>query len=203
MMDTSKGFVGRSPPSNDADPGLMARMAAGDVGALDLLIDRHWTAVADFAVRSTGDADEAEDLAQEAFMALWAGRGGWTADTRPKALLLRMVRNRIINEDRSRHVRRRSETRIRRIETARRPPDPAQTFEGQELERAFREAMESMSPRRREVFEMARFQGLSYAEIADILGTSPQTVANQMSAALQILRETLKPFDSDRTHTAS
>jgi len=203
MTDTTTGFLGLSLPRGDADRDLMARLAAGDADALDLLIARHWTAVAGFAVRSTGDADEAEDLAQEAFMALWAGRKGWAADSHPKALLVRMIRNRMINENRSRQVRRRSETKIRRIETARRPPDPAQSFEGRELERAFREALDSLSPRRREVFELARFQGLSYAEIADVLGTSAQTVANQMSAALQALREALNTFDSDRTHTAS
>jgi RNA polymerase sigma-70 factor (ECF subfamily) len=62
------------------------------------------------------------------------------------------------------------------------------------LEDAFREALGALPPRKREVFTLARFQGLSYAEIAGVLGTSPQTVANQMSAALQQLRVALRSF---------
>jgi RNA polymerase sigma-70 factor, ECF subfamily len=204
MTDQTTAFGGRQPQhrSDDPDRELMARLAAGDVDALDLLIARHWDGVAGFAARSTGDADEADDLAQEAFMALWVGRRGWTADTRPLSLLLRVVRNRIINEGRSRDVRRRSESKIRHIESARRGPDPSQSLEGREVERAFRQALDALSPRRREVFELARFQGLSYAEIAEVLGTSTQTVANQMSAALSELRSALQPFRNERTETA-
>lgn len=202
-METTARFAGPSPPPGDSDDQLMARLAGGDVDALDLLLSRYWAVVADFAVRVTGDLDEAEDLAQEAFMALWAGRRGWSGDTRPRALLLRMVRNRSMNENRSREVRRRAEPRVRRIETARRPPDPAQLFDGRELERAFREAFENLSPRRREVFELARFHGLSYEEIAEVMGTSPQTVANQMSAALRALRAALAPSEPGRDASVS
>ena len=49
-------------------------------------------------------------------------------------------------------------------------------------------AIAALSDRRREVFILSRFHGLSHGEIAETLQTSPQTVANQVSSALAELR---------------
>ncbi|MGW8268801.1 MAG: sigma factor-like helix-turn-helix DNA-binding protein, partial [Longimicrobiales bacterium] len=50
---------------------------------------------------------------------------------------------------------------------------------------------------RREVFRLARSEGLSYREITEVMGVSPQTVANQMSRALTELHEALDPVIRD------
>ena len=47
----------------------------------------------------------------------------------------------------------------------------------------------------REVFELNRFEGLKYAEIAERLQISVKTVENQVSKALKILREKLAGYD--------
>lgn len=180
----------------------MDRLAFGDSEALDEIIRRHWDVVLDYAVRTINSADFAEDLAQEAFIALWEGRKQWERGSRPRPLLLRIIRNRSLNESRRKAVRTRLEEKVRSIETARRTPNPLQELETKELESAFRKAFEALSPRKREVFELARFQGLAYAEIAEVLGTSPQTVANQMSAALQQLRQELRSFDLEHTDSS-
>ncbi len=169
----------------------MQRLVIGDVDSLDSLISRHWAVVVDYAARMIRCEDQAEDLAQEAFVALWEGRREWTEGTRPRPLLLRMVRNRALNECRWREVRDRFEGRVRSIELGRRPPDPFEELKAKEVEDRFRQALAALSPRKREVFTMSRFQGLSYAEIAQVLGTSSQTVANQMSAALRELRQAI------------
>ena len=178
-----------------ADEDLMDRLATDDIDALDELIHRHWGAVVDFAARTVGCGDSAEDLAQEAFIALWEGRREWAGESRARPLLLRMVRNRSLNEGRRQAVRGRLEAKVRNIETARRAPNPLEELKAKELESAFRQALDALSPRKREIFTLARFQGLSYAEIAEVLGISSQTVANQMSAVLQDLREALRLFD--------
>lgn len=182
------GTTSSRSPSNAA---LMARLADGDVDALDAIMDRNWEAVLDYAVRTMDCGDSAQDLAQQAFIDLWEGREGWGPGSLPRPILLRMVRNRSLNERRARKVRERFAPRVRRMETARRTANPAQEMAAREVEDAFREALASLSPRRREVFTLARFQGLSYAEIGEVLGSSPRTVANQMSAALKELRRVL------------
>jgi RNA polymerase sigma factor (sigma-70 family) len=73
-----------------------------------------------------------------------------------------------------------------------------------ELAERISAALASLPARRREVIELARFQGLSYREIADVMGISPQTVANQMTQAMHQLRELLgdrlyEPGESTRS----
>ena len=86
---------------------------------------------------------------------------------------------------------------------------PDRTLELSELERAAAAAVASLPERRGEVFRLAREQALSYAEIADVMGLSVQTVANHMSLALSDLRAALRPHldaegradDSERGRT--
>jgi RNA polymerase sigma-70 factor (ECF subfamily) len=64
----------------------------------------------------------------------------------------------------------------------------------QELEAALRAAVLTLPPRCREIFELSRFQTLSYAQIAEVLDISVKTVEAQMGRALRILRERLAPW---------
>ena len=68
---------------------------------------------------------------------------------------------------------------------------PLQTLEEKELRAGLEAALRLLPERRKEVFMLARFQRLTYDEIAALMGISPQTVANQMSAALADLRRHL------------
>jgi RNA polymerase sigma-70 factor, ECF subfamily len=66
--------------------------------------------------------------------------------------------------------------------------------EENELLRYFERAVSHLPPRRQEIFVLARAHGLSHQEIAEVMKISPQTVANQMSAALADLRQALGPL---------
>ena len=68
---------------------------------------------------------------------------------------------------------------------------PLSPAEAAQLQRAASEAVSGLPPKRQEVFRLAREEGLTYAEIAAVMGVSPQTVANQMSLALADLRKAL------------
>jgi RNA polymerase sigma-70 factor, ECF subfamily len=204
MSDRTGAFSPSRPSAaqSTSDETLMRRLAQGEVAALDELLDRHWEPVLDFAVRTVRCGDSAQDLAQQAFIDLWEGRGSWDPGSHPRPLLLRMVRNRALNEERRYKVRDRAADQVRRLETARRSAGPAQDLAAREVETAFKDALDSLPPRRREVFTLSRFQGLSYAEIGEVLGTSPQTVANQMSAALKTLRRALTDVHTPQSDVA-
>jgi len=60
-----------------------------------------------------------------------------------------------------------------------------------DLRAALERAIATLPPRRREVFLLRVVHDLSYKEIAGVMGTSAQTVANQLSSALRELRTTL------------
>lgn len=63
-----------------------------------------------------------------------------------------------------------------------------------ELETRLRQALEKLSSDVREVFEMNRFNGLTYREIATRLELSPKTIEARMSKALKTLRHELKDY---------
>src|SRR5207249_10676580 len=73
------------------------------------------------------------------------------------------------------------------------PATPADELEAADLQEAFEAALDRLPARRREVYRLVRFEGLHYWEAAEVLGLSPQTTANHLTAALQDLRRALAP----------
>ena len=67
-------------------------------------------------------------------------------------------------------------------------------MDAMELEERIMIVIEGLPQKCKEVFEMSRFDGLKYNEIADKLGISVKTVENQMSKALKVLREKLADY---------
>jgi RNA polymerase sigma-70 factor (ECF subfamily) len=63
-----------------------------------------------------------------------------------------------------------------------------------ELEKQIEEAISSLPPQCQTVFRLSRFEGLTYAEIAQQLNISVKTIENHMGKALKIMREKLKDY---------
>ena len=174
------------------DAELLARLRAGDEGAHDTLF-RTWYArlvrMADGIVRDQGVAEE---LAQDVMLELWRRREQLTLDGSPQAYLFRATRNRALNHVRNQQVRRRAEPLV--AQELEREPEPPAPLEAQELDAAVQRAMDELTPRCREVFELSRVHGLRYAEIAETLDVSVKAVEAQMTRALRTLRSRLAPW---------
>lgn len=177
-------------PSDDE---LMLELRRGQAAALDELMRRYWPPLLTFSAGLLDSRDEAEDVAQQAFLQLWGRRKTWRAGGSVKAYLFKVARNLSLNAQRRTHTRERLSPQVRPQDSGS-PPTPVQDLAALELGEAVRQALASMPPRRREVFELVRFSGLSYRDVADMLAISDQTVANQMSAALAHLRTALSAF---------
>jgi len=174
------------------DSVLMERMAAGDAAALDELLNCYWSQLVRYAGSVTGSWDTAQDVTQEAFVRLWERRESWDRSGSVQALLYRIVRNLALDLKKSAE---REESRVLAVaETTPAVPTPLEVTATVEFEEAFREALGHLSPRRREVYELVRLEGLSYAEVGEILGISTQTVANHLTAAVSFLRDRLSTF---------
>jgi RNA polymerase sigma-70 factor (family 1) len=184
----------RAPKEKElGDDELTASLAAGRVAALDEMLRRYWPRIVRFATHIAGCPDVAEDIAQQAFVQLWEWRARLTLGASASAFLHRVARNLALNEVRNRAARERQVRAIRSADDALvSPPDEVLEIRG--VEHAIDRAIAALPPRQREVFVMARYEGLTHQEIAKILGTSPQTVANQMTSALVRLRDALRPL---------
>jgi RNA polymerase sigma-19 factor, ECF subfamily len=178
-------------PVELADEALMERIRVGDASALDALLKRYWDVVVAYARQILGDPAAAADTAQQTFIKLWQRREQWTPTGSVAAYVFRITRNAALNERRARRVRVVSSENPRTSATVATPWTPLQTLEEKELRAGLEAALRLLPERRKEVFMLARFQRLTYEEIAALMGISPQTVANQMSAALADLRRYL------------
>jgi RNA polymerase sigma-70 factor, ECF subfamily len=168
----------------------LERLGADDSDALEELLDRYWFAVVAYLGRLSGSDDVAQDLAQEVFCRLWDRRGTWRAEGSVRGLIFRLAHNLAISDHRRRQARDRAVLAMHGLRSSdSAEPDGA---EREDLRTALERAIGALPKRRREVFLLRCVHELSYREIAEAMGTSTQTVANQLSHALAALRRSLR-----------
>ena len=179
-------------PVDEADRAALARIADGDLDALEELYDRYKTMAYSIAYRITNDATLAEDVVQDAFLGAWRnaaryleGRGS------VKTWLLSIVHHRAIDAIR----RRRPTTQLPEREDV---PPPALTLPDVWAEvsagldaDAVRGALAVLSDVQREAIELAYFGGLTQQEIADRTGTPLGTIKSRMRLGLLAMRRSL------------
>lgn len=182
------------PPAPELEE-LARRMRDGDRSAFDVFLNRAWVPLVGYLTPILGTADDAKDVAQEAFIRVWEQRAGLRPAASVRAYVYQIARNLAINELKSRELHRTLNMR----RTAERPSAHtlARELETAELRAVVERAIASLPERRREAFVLAHLQNLPHREVAEIMGISPQTVANQISAALSDLRESLRPHLAD------
>lgn len=173
------------------DAALVQRLRADDSDALRALMGSHWEPLVGFAHRILAGAGDPEDMVQTAFVRLWTRRRELSETGSLKSLLYTIVRNACLDE--LRKDRRREKAR-KGADPQRPPRTPYEDVQGAELQRLAAAAVSRLPERRREVFRLAREEGLSYVEIAEVMGLSTQTVANHMSLAMADLRTALRPY---------
>lgn len=142
-----------------------------------------------FAMKYIGDLDESKNVVHEAFIAVWQKFETLPQDTNFKSYLYTAVRNRSLNylRDRKQHVTLEG-VQEGGIEGGDRD------MEVKELEREIELAINTLPEKCRMVFEMSRFEGLKYTEIAVKMNISVKTVEAQMSKALSVMKKQLANF---------
>ena len=155
-----------------------------DEGSFEQLFRQYFEPLMGFSMKMLGDEDDAREVVQGVFIRLWERRRELDLDTSLKSYLFTSVHNRSLNHLRDR--KKFSEGEMPEMATQ---WDVGEQIESMELEERIREVIATLPEKCREVFEMNRFQGLKYEEIAGRLGISVKTVENQMSKALRILRK--------------
>ena len=176
----------------ESDRALIGRLIDGDERAFDEIF-RAWYAplvrAADAMLRERAIA---EDVVQEVLLELWRRRERLDPDGSAQAYLFQSMRNRALNHLRHLQVRRRTALHLA-VDEARDATAPSRLV-AQEIDLALRDALDGLTPRCREVFELSRVHGLKYSEIANHLGVSVKAVEAQMGKALRALRERLAPW---------
>lgn len=187
-----------SESDNDADSVLAQAAAAGSDKAFAILVGRHKTALFQLLRRHTGNADEAYEALQEAFIAAWRALDRYDK-RRPFSIWLRTI---ALNKARDRNRRRLVRRVILGVSSLDSPealgtPDPASNVERDALahEQAARlDAEISRLPSHlKEPLLLVAFDGASHAEAAEILGVSPKTIEMRLYRARKLLAARLDP----------
>jgi RNA polymerase sigma-70 factor (ECF subfamily) len=149
----------------------------------------YFPALMAFSRKILGSEDDAREVVQQVFINLWERRHEIDLSTSLKSYLFTAVNNRSLNV-----IRDRKKFSPEEVPEGAEAWDVSAELESLELEERIRGAIAALPERCRVIFELNRFEGLSYSEIANELDISIKTVENQMSKALKILREQLSKY---------
>lgn len=170
------------------DGELIARALAGSQRAWLGLVRRHETRVYNLAYRMTGNRQDALDLMQEAFLAVYRNLPNYRGEGVFAAWLLRIVVNRAVDFLRRRHgnpLHRAAELDESLVSAEAHPHGAEQDSQRALLLRL----LGRLSPSQRLVVELKFFQHLSFPEIARQLGIPENTAKTRLYSALQGLRQ--------------
>lgn len=178
--------------SSDLPEHCVARIRAGDEVAFEALYRAMHAPLHGFATRYLGDGARAEELVQELFLELWIARASWTVLGSIRAYLFTAARHRALNVRRRDAVER--DWSADEAHDAVRSLHPTPVRADTEMERAelverLDRALEGLPERCALVMRLRWREGMSYAEIAGIMGISTKGVENQLGRGLRALRE--------------
>ncbi len=167
---------------------LIKELTEGNNKAFRKLFDYYRNDLYKFSLSMVCSKDYAEEIVQDVFMKVWIKRESLNPEMSFKSYLFTITRNKNIK-----FLKKAANDRKLREEIFYKKQKFANSIDiyvrESELEFLKQEALDKLSPRRREIFEMARNENKSYEEIAAELGISISTVRNQMSKSLEILRD--------------
>lgn len=181
----------------DPDAELVARWRAGDASAFEKLVHRHERRVFSLVFRMLGSREEAEDVAQEAFLALHRHGHRFRGEARFSTFVYRVAANAALNRRRTLGRRRaREEALVRRQDAGDdlpvAPRDPEDAASGGEVQVRVQAALQELPPDLRMAIVLYDIEGQSYADIAHALRIPEGTVKSRIHRARTALRDRLR-----------
>jgi RNA polymerase sigma-70 factor (ECF subfamily) len=181
-----------APPESDPDALVlwMSRIAAGDTAAFEALFHAFYDRLCAYAETYVRSPQAAEEIVDDVFLALWAGRERLQVGRAVASYLYVAVRNRALNQIRRRRM---EQQYVERTELEGRALAGTQRNEVEDAVRSSElfahaeRAIEALPERIRETYLLYYQHGLSYAEIAQVMSVSVRTVENQLARAVKRL----------------
>lgn len=177
----------------DTDIDFKQAIQQGNMVVFEQMFRNYYERLCNYANTILNDMDEAEEIVQSTFLGLWEKRLNVEIHTAIKPYLYQAVHNRCLNY--LEHLKVRQAHRQYYEQNTDVATDSVSHLTiARELEKEIEEAISSLPPQCQTVFRLSRFEGLTYAEIAQQLNISVKTIENHMGKALKILRERLKDY---------
>jgi RNA polymerase sigma-70 factor, ECF subfamily len=189
----------------DPDVRLMLEVRDGSAAAFEELVLRYQARLVRVLEHLVGNRDQADDLAQEVFLRVYRSRKHYVAGAK-FATWLFTIANNVANNARRNRSRRREVTLAPRDSgpMGARPLDrmiqassgqmPARQLDTAEMCEIVELALESLNERQRLAVLLNKFEGMSYADIAQTMELTPQAIKSLLSRARENLRDILEPY---------
>jgi len=155
-----------------------------DKREIDQLFRLYYRPLCLYAARYLRDAHAVEDIVQGAFVTCWEKTQSGKRPEAPKSYLYRIVHNRCIDT-----LRRSGQAAVINLERLQEDVPDEETVDRSFIWARLWTAIDRLPKRRREILLLNKRDGLSYAEIAQKMGISENTVHNHLTKALHTLRD--------------
>jgi RNA polymerase sigma-70 factor, ECF subfamily len=192
-----------NPGSAIVDPTVLKtwiqRAQKGDMGSYQNIYDSFARKVLNFAYRMVHSLEEAEDVTQETFVAVYQKIGTLQDSDRFEAWLFRIARNFIYQRYRKRapaavSIDAPNEDGRLMTELVDGRKNPDEEYQTQELEGVITDVIADLPEKYREVFVLSALQHLSYQQIAHIVGRSIPSVKTDIHRARLEVRDSVKKY---------
>jgi len=186
-------MIGGMGPSDDE---LVEAFQAGDLSAFDDLVRRWDRKIQGAIYRIMGSEEEARDLCQETFLKAYRALRAFKGEARFSSWLYQIALN--VCRDRMRRKRGRTLVSLDELDDAGNAPpldqgpSALELVEKNDLARAVAGAVAALPDDQREVIVLKEYQGLTFLEIAEVLGLPTSTVKTRLYRGLVQLRERLE-----------
>lgn len=167
---------------------LLLRLVDGDEEAFCELYAAYKNRLIYFAMRFLKSRECAEDVFQDTFATIWQGRKFLNPDASFSSYLYTIVRNRVLNQLRDLQNQENLKSQIL-FQAVDYTDNTNNQILADDLNNLLGCAMQQLTKRQREIFQMSREKQMSHREIADVLGISVNTVQEHISVSLRILRQ--------------
>ena len=174
-----------------SDQELMRIVQAGDFSPASEIYDRYSSRIYNFAYRFLKNSEAAEDATQEVFVKMLKHANQFHGDAKLSTWLFSITANWC------RDYLRKSDNKAKDSDdvlvTLPAPSEfsPDRTLEQRENQQRIQKALTALTPEQREAILLSRYQGLSYAEIAQISGCSEGAVKTRVFRAMETLKKAL------------
>lgn len=174
---------------NLPDKEIIRALGNGNSNAFQQVFNDCYESLCQYAFTILKDMDEAEDMVQSTFIKIWENRENLDIKYTLKAYLFKAVYHKCINQLEHRAIKLKYQDHGVRVHSSQ--VQHPEVFPN-ELEDNIKKAIGKLPPQCRIIFMMSRYDELRYSEIAQKLNISVNTIENQISKALKILRSELK-----------
>lgn len=180
--------------TSDSDWQLLSRTAEGEEDAFRQLVERHQDRLVGLCQRLLGDREEALDAAQEVFLKTYGKAGSLQPKGELFTWMYRVATNHCLNRIRRRKLAQFLSltpdpgAEAASLEPVDNAPDALATLESRRRWRQTLEAIGALPESQRVVLILARFEGLPYRQIGEILGISEGAVESRLFRAMRHLK---------------